>query len=402
MENLTKFGEAFLLLALRIGKHINGYVDFYIGPKKLQDCVNHEIVTSPNKLLDDCINLQKKLLMQGYGKVREGYLDKLLIAMKTSIDSLSGVKIPFREKFLRLFDVDLQPIQESKLENYMKDFKEAYKGSGSLDEHMKVLRERRKVPGDKAYSLFEKALNITSKKTKEIFGNLLPKDERILLELVKDNDGNKAKWAYYEWYLGNFKSRIEINPKYDLYYTTFLSAAAHEGYPGHHTNFAINEQYLYKELNQFEHSILLLKSPKLIICEGIADMVVDMLFSYREQAEISLQFCTNVIPEETIGTLAAQNRVKAKQSLYWYNLAYHSLFDKWSEEKLLKYATSFKIHGQKNLKNTIKLIFDPLYSTNFFSYNLGRKLIINKYGEFPSKKNFQDLLLNPVLPSDLV
>ena len=131
-------------------------------------------------------------------------------------------------------------------------------------------------------------------------------------------------------------------------------------------------------------------------------MAVDMLFSYREQAEISLQFCTNVIPEETIGTLAAQNRVKAKQSLYWYNLAYHSLFDKWSEEKLLKYATSFKIHGQKNLKNTIKLIFDPLYSTNFFSYNLGRKLIINKYGEFPSKKNFQDLLLNPVLPSDLV
>lgn len=402
MVNLTKFGEDFLLLVLRIGKHINGYVDFYIGPKKLQACVNNEVITSPNKLLDDCKTLQKKLLIQGYDKAREDYLEKLLIAMRTSIESLSGVEIPFKEKFLRLFDVDLQPIKESHLENFMKDFNAAYKGMGSLEERMKVLRERRKVPEDKVYSLFKKALNITRRKTKDIFGNILPKDERILLEIIKDNNDSKVKWAYYEWYLGNFQSRIEINPKYDLYWTTFLSAAAHEGYPGHHTNFAINELYLFKELNQFEHSILFLKSPKLVICEGIADIAVDMLFSYREQAELSLQFCVNMIKEDTVEDLAMQNRVKAKQSLFWYNLAYHALFDKWSEEKLFKYATSFKIFGQKNLKNTIKLIFDPLYSTNFFSYNLGRKLIINKYGEFPSTKNFQNLLLNPVLPSDLV
>ena len=284
----------------------------------------------------------------------------------------------------------------------MKGFNAAYKGIGSLEERMKVLREKRKVPEDKVYSLFEKALNITRRKTKEIFGDILPKDERILLELIKDKDDSKAKWAYYEWYLGNFQSKIEINPKYDLYWTTFLTAAAHEGYPGHHTNFAINEQYLFKELNQFEHSILLLKSPKLVICEGIADIAVDILFSYREQAELSLRFCINVIKEDTVENLARQNRVKAKQSLFWYNLAYHALFDEWSEEKLFKYATNIKILGQKNLKNTIKLIFDPIYSTNFFSYNLGRKLIINKYGEFPSTKNFQNLLLNPVLPSDLV
>ena len=37
---------------------------------------------------------------------------------------------------------------------------------------------------------------------------------------IKDCNDNEAKWAYYEWYLGNFKSRIEINPKYDLYIST--------------------------------------------------------------------------------------------------------------------------------------------------------------------------------------
>jgi len=193
MVKISKFGEAFLLIALRIDKHIKGYVDFYFGPKKLRDIVNNEVVTSPNKLLNDCKTLQKKLFVQGYDKDREKYLGKLLIAMRTSIEKLNGVEIPFKEKFLRLYDVDLRPVNESELDNLLEEYNEAYKGTGSLDERMKVLRERRKVPEDKVYPLFKKALTITKMKTKKLFGDFLPKKERILIELVKDNNNNEAK-----------------------------------------------------------------------------------------------------------------------------------------------------------------------------------------------------------------
>ncbi len=402
MAKLSKFGEDFLLLALRIDKHIKGYVDFYIGPKKLQRIVSNEVVKSPNRLLNDCKTLQKNLLVQGYDKDREKYLEKLLIAMRTSIEILNGVEIPFKENFLRLYDVNLQPINESELDKLISDINEAYKGSGSLDERMKILRERRNVPEDKVSSLFRKALDITKMKTKELFGDILPKEERILIELVKDNNNDKAKWAYYELYLGNFNSRIDINPKYNMYWTAFLSVAAHEGYPGHHMNFVLNEQRLYQELNHFEHSILLIKSPKLVICEGIADLAINVLFSYREQAEIGLQFCLNGIEEDSVENLTLQNSVKAKLSLFWYNIAYHALFDEWSEEKLKQYGANFEILSQKNIENILKLIFDPLHSTTAFLYNLGSKIIINKYGEFPSVKNFRSILLNPFLPSDLV
>ena len=141
---------------------------------------------------------------------------------------------------------------------------------------MSDLRVRRTVPEGKVYKLFKKALNITRKRTKELFVNLLPQKEQIVLELVKNNDG--VKWAYYNWYLGNYCSRIEVNPNYNIYWTGLLSSAAHEGYSGHHTEFAIKERVLYHELNQFEHSILLLHSPKLIISEGIADLAVKVLF----------------------------------------------------------------------------------------------------------------------------
>jgi len=86
--NLSEYGSRFLHLTLRIDKHNKGYVDFYIGPKKIRKIVDNEEITSPNKLLTDCKALQKDLFKQGYDKKRERYLEKLLTAMRTSIEIL--------------------------------------------------------------------------------------------------------------------------------------------------------------------------------------------------------------------------------------------------------------------------------------------------------------------------
>jgi hypothetical protein len=396
------FETEFLLLPLRIDKHNKGYVDFYIGPKKLRKIVNNEVITSLNKLLTDCKVLQNDLFKQGYDKKRERYIEKMLTAMRTSIEILNGVEIPFKEQFLRLYDVVLQPVNESELDNLKEEFNAAYGGPGSLEKRMSDLRVRRTVPEGKVFELFKKALDITRERTKELFVDLLPENEHINIELVKKKNNNEAKWSYYNWYKGNFCSRIEVNPNYNMYWTAFLSAAAHEGYPGHHTEFVVKEQRLYRELNQFEHSILLLNSPKLIICEGIADVAINVLFSYRDQTEINLrEFCLDSLKESSIEELIAQSKVKVKLSLFGYNLAYHALINGWNEEKLIRYGTSFEIFRQENIKNRIILLFNPVYSTTAFSYNIGSKLIINKHGKFPSVKDFRDLLINPILPSDL-
>ena len=94
MVKISKFGEDFLLLALRIDKHINGYIDFYIGPEKLKHIVENEPLTAPKKLLDDCKNLKQQSFYQGFNKEREKYLMKLLIAMETSIKIINDTNIP--------------------------------------------------------------------------------------------------------------------------------------------------------------------------------------------------------------------------------------------------------------------------------------------------------------------
>ena len=402
MTKISKFGEDFLRLALRIDKHSKFYVDFYIGPEKLRHFVDHESLTAPNTLLNDSNTLIKQLGTQGYSKERERYIQKLLVAMKTSIEILKGSPISVKEQISRLYDVSLQPINESKLYDLKEDINKAYEGSGSLEERLKELRVQRRIPKSDVFDLFKKALEIVKNRTTELFSNFLPKNETIIIDLVEKKE-NEIKWSYYNWYLGNFTSRIEVNPSYDIFWSSLLSAAAHEGYPGHHTEFAVKEQYLFRELSQFEHSILLLNSPKLIISEGIASLAVNVLFSYRDQAEISFrEFCRKKTGEDSLDSITNQYSVRRKTDLFLHNLAFHALVDEWSKEKLVRYATSFEILSKENIDNRIKFLSNPVHATTDFSYSIGHNLIVDKYGEFPSMDNFFDLLTKPVLPSDLI
>lgn len=398
---ISKYGEDFLKLALRIDKHNKGFVDFYIGPESIRQIVVNESITAPNKLLNDAKTLIKQLGNQGYDKIRERYLFKTLTAMKTSVELLLGYEIPFSELILRLHDAKIQPINDSELYKLKEDIDKANEGSGTLEARMKELRIRRTIPGKYVHKLLSRALEIVKNKTKELFIDLLPKEEQLTLKLVEQNN-DEFNWSYYEWYLGNYCSRIEVNPNFNMYWTSFLSGSAHEGYPGHHTEFVLKEYFLYRELSQFEHSILLLNSPKLIISEGIAEFAINVLFNYREQAEIGLnEFCPNKLQEDSLEKLAYQNSVRRRGSYIMFNLGYYAHIEKWSEDKLFRYTDTFEIYSEKDIKNRIKILDDPVLSTTPFSYYTGSKLIMDKYGEFPPIKKFEELLTKPILPSDL-
>ena len=128
-----------------------------------------------------------------------------------------------------------------------------------------------------------------------------------------------------------------------------------------------------------------------------------MLFDYREQAEISLRvFCPDSSKEDSIEVILRQNKVKEKLNLFLYNFTYHALVDEWSEKDLIRYGTNFEIYSKENISNQIKMLSSPVFSKNSFMYNIGSNIILHKYGKFPSTNNFRDLLVNPILPSDLV
>ena len=49
----SQIAERYLLLGLRLGKHVDGLVDGYFGPPQLQQTVDGEDTVDPNVLLEE-------------------------------------------------------------------------------------------------------------------------------------------------------------------------------------------------------------------------------------------------------------------------------------------------------------------------------------------------------------
>jgi len=266
-----------------------------------------------------------------------------------------------------------------------------------LSERIKKIATQRTIHSDRLIDLNMKAIQLVKIRTKEIFPNLLPDNEKIELGEV-DNQA----WHMYCWYKGNHTSKIEINTSTYHYWTHLLYNACHEGYPGHHTERAVREKFLYRKKGYFESSILLIYSPEMVISEGIGVTAEDVIFSPAESIR-SLIDCiyTPPINEDSIETLIGQCEIRRGFRRFESNLAYNKYVNKWDDKKLIDYAKGFKVIPSTAITALLKFISDKLWAPYSMSYQ-GERLITEKYGIRPSPKAFRRLLTEQTLPSDLL
>ncbi|TKJ27483.1 MAG: hypothetical protein CEE42_02165 [Promethearchaeota archaeon Loki_b31] len=247
---------------------------------------------------------------------------------------------------------------------------EAYEVSGTLKKRMEILRVERALPQREALEAFKKGVKIVEERTKEVFPDMLPKGEQIELNPILFSDG--INWVSYNWYQGNFKSIVDVTLDFGMYWTGILRTSAHECYPGHHTQFVVAEDKLFNERNHFEQAILLQCNPYIVICEGIADISLNSLFSAQEQEEIALrEFCPDPLKGPSVDLLVKQNCARKKIPMIKFNATYHAHVDSWSEKEVKAYVKSFELWDSKSLNNMTKLIFKPHFRTSEYAYQIG-------------------------------
>jgi len=140
-----------------------------------------------------------------------------------------------------------------------------------------------------------------------------------------------------------------------------------------------------------------------MLCEGMAGLSLNALFSAREQEEIALsEFCPNPKNGPTVDLLMNQNCARKKLPLIDFNAACHAHIDGWDSKPVKSYIKDFELWDSKSLDIKIKKIYDPVHKMSVLTPQVGKQLITEKYGEYPSPKDFRYLLENLVLPSDLV
>ncbi len=396
---IDPFIKEYIILALRINKLFDGYIDAYYGSPKFKKMVESEPIKSPKQLIKTVKSLQKDLSEAIDDPARQNYLRAILGAMETFLKVLDGENIDFFEQIETILGIKPDLFKDDEFYDLQEQFNEAYLGVGTLAEKMESYKERRYIPQNHVIPYFKKALEITRSRTRELFPDLLPETESYHVQFTKERVG----WAMYNKYQGNFHSLIEINPSQPYYWTTFFPLAAHEGYPGHHTELAVKNKLLHDKLNWNEHCLVLMNTPVGVIIEGIAETAPYILFSPIEKFRIEIkEFCPNPIEEDSVETLIKQFELKYKLKKFKIHLTNLTYIEGLSKKELIDYGMTFGFTPKANLESDIDFILNPKYRIVHYTYNYGRALISKKFGFPPNLDDFKYLLSNPVISSDLV
>jgi hypothetical protein len=97
----------------------------------------------------------------------------------------------------------------------------------------------------------------------------LPEVETVKYEVVTDQP-----WSGFNYYEGDFRSRVAINADLPHRLSQLPHLVAHESYPGHHTEHCRKEQGLVEKAGWIEHTVFLVNTPECLMAEGLADLGV--------------------------------------------------------------------------------------------------------------------------------
>lgn len=258
--------EDYVKLGLRLNKHIPGLVDAYFGPRTLRDTITAEDTIPLPALRQQAVELTERLASEINETARREFLSKQLDALIAQIDYSAGQIADFREYVARLFDITVTSVDEDRLEGYRQEIIQLLHGLGYTGEPRQMLIRWETdglVSGDLLLDLVQTKVLEHRDKTLRLLD--LPQGEHVAIEGVKGQP-----WSAYNWYKGNYFSIIQINLDIPRHKLEVAELAAHETYPGHHTEHTLKEKLIFHERGYVEASIALINTPASVISEGIA------------------------------------------------------------------------------------------------------------------------------------
>ena len=95
----------------------------------------------------------------------------------------------------------------------------------------------------------------------------LPEVETVQYEVVTDKP-----WSGFNYYEGDYRSRVAINADLPHRLSQLPHLVAHESYPGHHTEHCRKERGLVERAGRTEHTVFLVNTPECLMAEGLADL----------------------------------------------------------------------------------------------------------------------------------
>jgi hypothetical protein len=222
----------------------------------------------------------------------------------------------------------------------------------------------------------------------------LPAGEGLVLEEVHDEP-----WWAFNYYRGGRESRVVVNLDVPASADDVVELAAHEVYPGHHTERALKEQLLLHERGLLEESIQMVPTPAALVSEGIAetgstfvldgDMPERLVGVFRSHGvEYDLELARGV----------RQARRPLRRLGLDGALMIHE--DGATAEEARAYLERWGLRSPEEAKHAVRFVTNPTWRAYTINYSAGYDVCHAWVGGDP--KRFTRLLTEHVRVSDLV
>lgn len=397
MKDEPQFGEEFVRLALAIDEHMPGYVDSYFGPQEWAQ----EAKQAGKQPLKDLTQRTDRLAMtiseaSELDPQRKDFLSRQLTAMQMSLRLLAGEKVSLVEEVQGLYDVHPTWKDESVFMEAQELLDQTLPGEGGLKERLERWKKSLEVPVERVKELLPWMTNRLRELTRAKFA--LPDDESFTVEFVANQP-----WSGYNWYLGNYRSRIDINTDLPVRINALPDLMAHEGYPGHHTELSIKESKLIRHMNYQELVVNLINSPTCVVAEGIATTA---LKTVRTEAELEDWYREEILPRTGMDHINAQTIIEVGRATEMMaglggNVAFMLHDQKKSTDEVRAYIQKYRLNTEQEANKLINFISHPLYRSYVFTYHVGRELLEELFTHGDRDKYFARLLEEPVTPRQI-
>jgi hypothetical protein len=359
--------ERYLELGLRLGRHVDGLVDSYIGPPELAEGVEHEPLREPAALAADAGELLDALgAPNGLDEQRCGWLQDQVGGLHAYAGVLAGEQLAYSDEVERCYGVRPEPVPEESFGAAHAEFERLLPGDASLEDRYEAWRLANAVPPARILDVMHPVLALLRERTQALVP--LPADEEFALELVAGEP-----WAAFNYYLGGHRSRIVVNTDLPLTPAELVVLAAHEGYPGHHTEHAVKEQLLLEERGQLEESLQLVPTPQALLSEGIAEVGTELLAGEEISAELTAIFTAAGVPfdaEESRAIAAARKALSAVVP----NAAIMIHEDGLSVEEAQAYVSRWALVPAYRAERMVGFVVDPTWRAYVTTYTEGLRL----------------------------
>jgi len=239
-------------------------------------------------------------------------------------------------------------------------------GAGRLRERYVAWAERNGVPRERLVRALARLNEVLAPRAHPLAP--MATDETVVYELV-----GGVPWMAYNRYEGMHRSRVEVNADLPVSIVQLVTLAAHEAYPGHHTERVAKEVGLLRAQGRAETGVVITPAPESVVSEGIALVALEQALGsepFNAVADVLGELAPAFDPVE------AHEVHRAELALYdTVTTAAFMLHEDGAEEAEARaYLQERALESDERAARTVAFVTDPGSRAYVTAYPDGRRL----------------------------